>query len=101
MCVALLKLLYTALILLHIKYSVYVIYKTKYKLMFQINEKGHNKHTTLIRQLDEKDLKGQCTEWNKAKRNNSSQQADSKEFWRSCITLRITGFLDFVHRPVF
>jgi hypothetical protein len=26
---------------------------------------------------------------------------DSKGFWRWCITLGITGFLDFVHRPVF
>jgi hypothetical protein len=26
---------------------------------------------------------------------------DSKGFWRWCIILRITGFLDFVHRPVF
>jgi hypothetical protein len=25
----------------------------------------------------------------------------SKGFWRSCIILRIAGFLDFVHRPVF
>jgi hypothetical protein len=25
----------------------------------------------------------------------------SKWFWRWCITLRITGFSDFVHRPVF
>jgi hypothetical protein len=26
---------------------------------------------------------------------------DSKGFWRWCITLRITGFSDFFHRPVF
>jgi hypothetical protein len=26
---------------------------------------------------------------------------DSKGIWRWCITLRITGFLDFSHRPVF
>jgi hypothetical protein len=24
---------------------------------------------------------------------------ESEEFWWSCITLRRTGFLDFVHRP--
>jgi hypothetical protein len=24
----------------------------------------------------------------------------SKEFWRWCVTIRITGFLDFLHRPV-
>jgi hypothetical protein len=27
--------------------------------------------------------------------------ADSKGFWRWCITHRITGILDFFHRPVF
>jgi hypothetical protein len=32
---------------------------------------------------------------------NSSLQADSTGFWRWCIALRITGFLDFVHRSVF
>jgi hypothetical protein len=26
---------------------------------------------------------------------------DSKGFWRWFITLRITGFMDFVYRPVF
>jgi hypothetical protein len=28
-------------------------------------------------------------------------QVDSEGFWRWCITLRFTGFLDFFHRPVF
>jgi hypothetical protein len=27
--------------------------------------------------------------------------SDSNGFWRWCITLRISKFLDFVHRPVF
>jgi hypothetical protein len=27
--------------------------------------------------------------------------ANYKVFWRWCITLRTTGFLDFVYRPVF
>jgi hypothetical protein len=31
----------------------------------------------------------------------SSLEAESKGFWRWCIMLRTTGFLDFVHRPVF
>jgi hypothetical protein len=30
-----------------------------------------------------------------------SQQVDSKGFWRWCITIRITGYLDFFHRPVY
>jgi hypothetical protein len=30
-----------------------------------------------------------------------SYHVASKGFWRWCVALRITGFLDFVHRPVF
>jgi hypothetical protein len=33
--------------------------------------------------------------------HQSSKNVDSKGFQQLCITLRITGFLDFVHRPVF
>jgi hypothetical protein len=29
------------------------------------------------------------------------QPVDSKGFWRWCVTLRVTGFSDFVHRSVF
>jgi hypothetical protein len=32
---------------------------------------------------------------------NRPREVDSKGFWRWCITLRITAFLDFFHRPVF
>jgi hypothetical protein len=32
---------------------------------------------------------------------NSMRKVDSKGFWQWCITLRIPGFLDFVHSPVF
>jgi hypothetical protein len=32
---------------------------------------------------------------------NFKTKVDSKGFWRWCITLGITGFLDFVHRAVF
>jgi hypothetical protein len=32
---------------------------------------------------------------------NKEDEVDSKRFWRWCIILRITEFLDFVHRPVF
>jgi hypothetical protein len=28
-------------------------------------------------------------------------QVHSKGFWRWCITLKIFGFVDFFHRPVF
>jgi hypothetical protein len=33
--------------------------------------------------------------------SNNKSEVDSKGFWRYCILLRITGFLDFVHHPVF
>jgi hypothetical protein len=33
--------------------------------------------------------------------NKSSEFLDPERFWRWCITLRITGFSDFIHRPVF
>jgi hypothetical protein len=42
-----------------------------------------------------------CGSRNKALTSNDFFQVDSKGFWRWCITLRITGFWDFVYRPVF
>jgi hypothetical protein len=33
--------------------------------------------------------------------NQLLKKVDCKWFWRWCITLRITGYLDFVYRPVF
>jgi hypothetical protein len=35
------------------------------------------------------------------KHHRLNLKADSEGFWRWCRTLRITGFLDFDHRPVF
>jgi hypothetical protein len=32
---------------------------------------------------------------------NTIYMVDSKGFWRWCIILRITGFLNFVHCPMF
>jgi hypothetical protein len=37
----------------------------------------------------------------RAKCRKADSNQESKGFWRWCITLRITGFLDSVHRPVF
>jgi hypothetical protein len=40
-------------------------------------------------------------ELNKGKNNSLLEGIDSKGFWRWCITLGISRFLDFLHRPVF
>jgi hypothetical protein len=49
------------------------------------------------------DLKMQAIKYQiwKRKLMNKIRDVHSKGFWRLCITLRITGFLDFVHRMLF
>jgi hypothetical protein len=74
-----------------------------YYILFSGNQKGHTGDHTECTEVSDvrKVLPSHIMIHPQRHFSQTVSRIDSKRSWRWCITLRITGFLDFVHRPIF